>query len=140
MAPAPRDFIVGWQIEPDMVVEAPTFEIPDTGTVEYTYYIVPETFTEDRWIKMSELRPSNREVTHHLLAYVRPPGLIYPFVVPVGEYFVLGDNLDIAKDSRTWGCVPTADILGKAYEWRDDDLLAELKAESEEGFAGRPAL
>jgi signal peptidase I len=60
-------------------------------------------------------------------------GLIFPFVVPAGEYFVLGDNLAIAKDSRTWGCVPMADILGKAYEWRDDELLAEHEAESEEG-------
>jgi len=59
-------------------------------------------------------------------------GLIFPFVVPAGEYFVLGDNLDIANDSRTWGCVPIDDILGKACEWRNKELLTESEAESEE--------
>jgi mono/diheme cytochrome c family protein len=84
----PRHYVEGWQIDPDMIVELPTFEIPATGTVEYTYYIVPEPFTEDRWIKLSELRPSNTEVTHHLLAYVRPPGSSYFRDYPAGEYFV----------------------------------------------------
>lgn len=84
----PREFVEGWQIEPDLIVEVPTFEIPATGTVEYTYYIVPEVFPEDRWIRLAELRPSNREVTHHLIAYVRPPGSSYFRDYPVGEFFV----------------------------------------------------
>ena len=41
MAPAPREFVDGWQIEPDEILTIPTFEIPATGTVEYTYYILP---------------------------------------------------------------------------------------------------
>jgi len=86
--PAPRDYIDGWQINPDMVVELPPFDIPARGVVEYTYYIVPEKFTEDRWVKLSELRPTNREVTHHLIAYIRPPGSSYFRDYPVGEYFV----------------------------------------------------
>lgn len=85
---APREFPEGWQIEPDMVVEVPTFDIPATGTVEYTYYIVPEVFEQDRWVKISELRPTNREATHHLIAYVRPPGSSYFRDYPVGEFFV----------------------------------------------------
>jgi signal peptidase I len=37
-----------------------------------------------------------------------------PIVVPEGQYFVLGDNRDLSKDSRYFGLVPRASILGRA--------------------------
>ncbi len=43
----------------------------------------------------------------------RPRSPTYPFTIPDGRYFVLGDNPDHANDSRLWGSLPRESILGK---------------------------
>jgi hypothetical protein len=75
-APAPRSFMEGWNIgKPDMVIEMPVdYEVPASGTIEYTYFVMPTNFTEDRWVQLAEIRPGNRKVVHHVIAFVREPG------------------------------------------------------------------
>jgi signal peptidase I len=36
-----------------------------------------------------------------------------PAHVPRACYFVMGDNRSVQFDSRVWGCVPQADVIGK---------------------------
>ncbi len=75
-APQPVSFIDGWNIgKPDLVLEMPKpFTIPAKGTVDYTYYIIPVGNKEDIWVERAEVRPGNRAVLHHVIAFVRPPG------------------------------------------------------------------
>ena len=86
-APAPRAFVEGWNIgKPDMVIAMPkAYDVPATGTIEYTRFILPLNFTEDRWIRAAEVRPGNRAIVHHVIAYLREPGSPWLKGAPIGE-------------------------------------------------------
>lgn len=87
----------GWNIPlPDTVISMPKpVSIPAQGDIEYTYEIVPTGFTEDKWVQMSEVRPSSRDHVHHAVIYIRPPDSNWLRGAPVGVPFTasgLGDE------------------------------------------------
>jgi hypothetical protein len=65
--------------------------IPASGDVQYTYEIVPTNFAEDRWVQMSEVRPSNRGHVHHAVVYIRPPDSDWLRGAPVAVPFASAD-------------------------------------------------
>jgi len=71
-APKRRAFLEGWRIpKPDVVFEMPQpFAVPASGTIDYQYIPVATNFTEDKWVEMVEVRPSERSVVHHAIVVV----------------------------------------------------------------------
>ena len=94
-AVAPR-LAEGWNITPpDVVLQMPKpVALPARGDIEYTYEIVPTGFTSDRWVRMSELRPSSRAHVHHAVVYIRPPDSAWLRHAPVGVPFTASTLTD----------------------------------------------
>jgi signal peptidase I len=53
------------------------------------------------------------------------PQVAYPFTIPDGQVFVMGDNRTFSSDSRTFGAVPVTNIIGKVIIrfWPFDRLV-----------------
>ena len=98
--PPPAQFVEGWRIpRPDVVFEMPNnFEIPAAGTIEYQYIVVPTGFTQDKWVRFSEARPGNRQLVHHIIAFIREPGSKWLKDAKPGVPFVPGKDKDGKKD------------------------------------------
>jgi hypothetical protein len=85
-----ENFVEGWGIPaPDVVFQLPKpFPVPASGVIDYQYVIVPTGFTEDKWVQMLEVRPTDRAVVHHIIAYLREPGSNYFKDQKKGVFFV----------------------------------------------------
>jgi len=97
-APPSPQWTDGWNIpQPDVVVKMPkAVAIPAEGDVEYTYEIVPTNFAEDKWIQMSEIRPSSRQYVHHAVVYIRPPDSKWLRGAPINTAFTASSLNDPA--------------------------------------------
>jgi hypothetical protein len=110
-APAAVNWTEGWNIDkPDVVLQMPMPKaIPASGDVPYQYIILPTHFKEDRWVRMSEIRPSNRMVVHHAVAYIRDPASPWLRGAPAGVPFSADD-------------LPTERLRRDAM-WTNSDIL-----------------
>ena len=83
-----------------------------------------------RDVKCTTPRPDARRlkedlggVKHDILLHDETAGRDGQWVVPPGHYFVMGDNRDRSNDSREWGFVPEANLMGRAVGiWMNFDL------------------
>jgi hypothetical protein len=75
LPPTPK-FVEGWTIgKPDVVLTMQEeYSVPADGTVPYLYFSIPTGFKEDKWIQALEIRPGNRSVVHHVIAFSQEPG------------------------------------------------------------------
>lgn len=71
-APLTRHFSDDWQIgPPDLIVQIPKpVAVKASGTMPYQEIIVDTKITSDKWVQAMEIRPTAREVVHHVMIYV----------------------------------------------------------------------
>jgi hypothetical protein len=106
------------------------------GSVEIpqeAFLAVPDFYNEDTLRYANQFDETLGALSHRILVdparstYLRP-SMVFPFSenctyivdgvtckVPVGHYFMMGDNRDNSEDSRFWGFVPDANIVGRAF-------------------------
>ena len=131
--PAPREFIDGWNIgEPELVLSMPeAFRVPPGGTIEYQYVVLPTGLTEDKWVTAAEVRPDNREVVHHVIAFMRPKESVWLEDAVPGEIFVPGPR---KEEDREEGRNEYRELLVgfapgmQPYAWSDQNYAKLLPA------------
>lgn len=89
-------------------------------------------------VKAERLKERLGEVEHHILIHdvanqygADTLGELLmsgeTITVPEGHYFAMGDNRDNSSDSRVWGFVPEANLVGKAFFiWFNFDLFHRI--------------
>jgi signal peptidase I len=89
------------------------------------FYRVPQNGSLPGGFRLMERQEQLGDVDHPILllnqritdtnSYFHQPGFVTgSWVVPKGEYFMMGDNRDNSADSRYWGFVPEKNLVGKA--------------------------
>jgi hypothetical protein len=106
-APAPVQWVEGWSIKPDMVIEMPKdVPLPAAGTINYKNILVKVNFPEDLWVVAADLRPGNAQAVHHMRANVLPPGSDFMKNAEPGVAYEQGDPAMGRQDEGI-------DLLGK---------------------------
>ena len=104
--PAPRAFVDGWNLKPDLVIEMPAaFQVQASGAIEYQYMRVKGNFPEDVWIESAEMRPENSSVVHHGEVWVIPPGSKWMEGAEYGVSYPMSKMPKVPSDD--------ADVIGK---------------------------
>ncbi len=76
--------------------------------------IYPGDGPQGRMVGAQLLEEDLEGVVHAILQRPEANGPEGEIVVPEGHYFVMGDNRDNSNDSRYWGFVPEANLVGRA--------------------------
>ncbi|MBY0574708.1 MAG: signal peptidase I, partial [Undibacterium sp.] len=103
------------------------------NNVEMAYENMPQFLQEGKELRYSEQWKENLTGVQHRILNDEgmPAGMptqVFPnsqlcayddegftCTVPQGNYFMMGDNRDNSADSRYWGFVPDANVVGKAF-------------------------
>lgn len=117
--------LFGWPVDPDVVFIKRVIGLPgDTITYrDKTLSINAQPLHYDHWQTVQTPRGPRLEGQEDLLGQhhriqldpLQPPAPPRTWHLGPGEYFMMGDNRDNSHDSRYWGSVPDALLIGKAW-------------------------
>jgi len=72
-APPPKQWPTGgWEVQPDIVIDGPEFDVPASGVIDWFWVAIPGAmFTKDTWITSIQFQPVDDAVVHHIgIAFV----------------------------------------------------------------------
>lgn len=102
---------VAYKLGEPSIGDIVVFHAPGTTEMDYIKRIVG---LPGDLVRISEGTVSVNDQPLYEPYIADPPNYTGEWVVPEGEYFVLGDNRNNSSDSHLWGFVPREDIVGKA--------------------------
>jgi signal peptidase I len=118
------DYRVGSPQRGDIIVFNPPIQDATIPYVKRVIAVGGETIE----LRSGNIFVNGREVDFpqaHGSTQPQAPQIVYPFTIPDGQVFVMGDNRTFSSDSRTFGPVPVANIIGKVILrfWPFDRLV-----------------
>ena len=110
-------------VEPSRFIQ--TFSGFDGNETGNGFFEAPQGETMKGGLRLGTRKETLGTVTHDILLvneaqsqasmYYQQPGQPQStWIVPEGQYFMMGDNRDNSADSRYWGFVPEKNLVGKA--------------------------
>ncbi len=70
---------------------------------------------EGRYVRRTRIKtPGGKQYVLRHYAELSHSGIKQRFIVPEGQYFMMGDNRDNSSDSRVWGYLPPENVVGEA--------------------------
>jgi hypothetical protein len=87
-APPPVQWPEGWRIQPDVIVQGPTFDVPaapKNNVIEWVSVTVPSGFTKDTWITSVQIKPEHPAVTHHICLGFNPHAPDIKYFEPIWQ-------------------------------------------------------
>ncbi|HRK22380.1 MAG TPA: redoxin domain-containing protein [Fimbriimonadaceae bacterium] len=75
--PVPPVFNPGWRLgEPDLVLQpASEFKLEAEGDDVYRHFVLKTDFKETRYVKALDVKPGNKQVVHHVIAFIDERGV-----------------------------------------------------------------
>lgn len=87
-------------------------QVAETGLGAYTGAEEPGRRMDGAQVKQENLAGVEHRIIEMPQVWVGHEGT---WKVPAGQYFAMGDNRDNSMDSRFWGFVPEANLVGRAF-------------------------
>ncbi len=73
--PLPKYAEAGGLGPPDATFEpSESFTLPEEGADVYRCFVIPTTYTEDRYVSAIDVKPGNRNIVHHVLVFLDTTG------------------------------------------------------------------
>ena len=100
-------FADDWRLgTPDLVLQAPEYDVPSEGADEYRTFVLDPKLKEDAWLRAVEYRPGNARVVHHIFA-----------TIDAGRASLKMDEADPGPGYATTGTGPGFVPLGDLAGW-----------------------